>query len=119
MIIFSFINCFFDVLNLYSRIPTQMFQLSNIMSDDINSIHQLLRLFHDEQQGLLFIKDSVLPDYSFIAIEAIWWSIKHCDDIQNEQTALNLFQVILTKKSFCFSSLHILKDNQFFILVLV
>jgi hypothetical protein len=63
------------------------------MSDDTNAIHNLLNLFRDEQQGLLFVKDSLLPEYTFIAIEAIWWSIEHCDDIQNEQTALNLFQV--------------------------
>jgi len=81
-----FSACFF-------RIPTQTFQLSNITSDDTNAIHNLLNLFRDEQQGLLFVKDSLLPEYTFIAIEAIWWSIEHCDDIQNEQTALNLFQV--------------------------
>jgi hypothetical protein len=63
------------------------------MSGDINAINDLLNLFRDEQQGLLFLKDSVLSEYTFIAIEAIWWSIEHCDDIQNEQTALNLFQV--------------------------
>jgi hypothetical protein len=63
------------------------------MSGDISAINNLLNLFRDEQQGLLFVKDSVLPEYTFIAIEAIWWAIEHCDDIQNEQTALNLFQV--------------------------
>ncbi|CAF3303438.1 unnamed protein product [Rotaria sp. Silwood2] len=68
-------------------IPTQMFRLANIMSDDINSINNLLNLFQDDQQGLLFVKDAVLPEYTFIAIEAIWWSIEHGDDIENEQTA--------------------------------
>jgi len=63
------------------------------MSGDINSINNLLNLFRDDQQGLLFVTDSVLPEHTFIAIEAIWWSIEHCEDIQNEQTALNLFQV--------------------------
>lgn len=78
---------------LLFRIPTQTFQLSNIMSGDTTAINNLLNLFRDDQQGLLYVKDSVLPEYTFIAIEAIWWSIEHCDDIQNEQTALNLFQV--------------------------
>jgi hypothetical protein len=68
------------------------------MSGDIDAINNLLNLFRDDQQGLLFVKDSVLPEYTFIAIEAIWWSIEHCDDIQNEQTALNLFQVGERKK---------------------
>ncbi len=63
------------------------------MSNDINSINNLLNLFRDDQQGLLFVKDALLPEYTFIATEAIWWSIEHCEDIHNEQTALNLFQV--------------------------
>jgi hypothetical protein len=63
------------------------------MSGDAHSINTLLNLFCEENQGLLFIKDSILPEYSFIAIEGIWWSIEHCDDIQNEQTAFSLFQV--------------------------
>jgi len=63
------------------------------MSGDGHSINTLLNLFRDEHQGLLFVKDTTLPEYSFIAIEAIWWSIEHCEDIKNEQTALSLFQV--------------------------
>ena len=63
------------------------------MSGDSDAINNLLNLFRDDQQGLLFVKDSVLPEFAFIAIEAIWWSIEHCDEIQDEQTALNLFQV--------------------------
>lgn len=63
------------------------------MSGDTDAINNLLNLFRDDQQGLLYVKDSVLPEHTFIAIEAIWWSIEHCDDIQTEQTALNLFQV--------------------------
>jgi hypothetical protein len=63
------------------------------LSGDINAINNVLNLFRDEYQGLPFIKDLSLPEYSFIGIEAIWWSIEHCDDIQNEQTALALFQV--------------------------
>lgn len=69
------------------------------MSGDTNAINSLLNLFRDEQQGLLFVKESLLPEYTFIAIEAIWWSIEHCDDIQNEQTALNLFQVKQKEKN--------------------
>ncbi|CAF3918977.1 unnamed protein product [Rotaria sp. Silwood1] len=75
-------------------IPIQMFQLVNIISGDINSINNLLNLFQNEQQGLLFVKDSVLPEYTFIGVEAIWWSIEHGDDIENEQTAMNLFQFL-------------------------
>lgn len=63
------------------------------MSGDENSINNLINLFRDEHQGLIFVKDTVLPEYSFIAIEAIWWAIEHCDDIQNEHTALLMFQV--------------------------
>ncbi|CAF1097604.1 unnamed protein product [Rotaria sordida] len=77
-------------------IPTQMFQLANIMSGDINSINSLLNLFQDEQQGLLFVKDSALPERTFIAIEAIWWSIEHGDDVENEQIAMILFQFLFT-----------------------
>jgi hypothetical protein len=75
------------------RIPIQTFKLANIMSNDAKSIKTLLNLFRDEQQGLLFVKDSVLPEHTFIAIEAIWWSIEHCEDIQDEKTALALFEV--------------------------
>jgi len=68
------------------------------MSGDEHSINILLNLCRDEHQGLLFVKDSALPEYSFIAIEAIWWSIEHCEDIKNEQTALSLFRVPKKKK---------------------
>jgi hypothetical protein len=63
------------------------------MSENVNSINALLNLFRDEHQGLSFVKDAVLPEYSFIAIEAVWWAIEHSDDIKNEQTSLTLFQV--------------------------
>ena len=63
------------------------------MNGDVDEINALLALFRTEHQGLLFVKDSVLPEFTFIAIEAIWWSIEHCVDIQTEQTALDLFQV--------------------------
>ena len=62
------------------------------MSKDVNSINILLNLFRDEHQGLSFVKDNVLPEYSFIAIEAVWWAIEH-SDIENEQQSLTLFQV--------------------------
>jgi len=73
--------------------PCKKFKLDKIMSGDAHTINILLNLFCEDNQGLLFIKDSILPEYSFIAIEGIWWSIEHCDDIQNEQTAFSLFQV--------------------------
>lgn len=63
------------------------------MSEDPVAINNLLNLFRDEQQGLSFVKDLIIPDCSFIAIEAVWWAIEHCDDLQNEQAALSLFQV--------------------------
>jgi hypothetical protein len=63
------------------------------MSGDKNSINSLLILFRDDHQGLSFVKDVVLPEYSFIVIEAIWWAIEHCEEIENEETALKLFQV--------------------------
>ncbi|CAF4072663.1 unnamed protein product, partial [Adineta steineri] len=78
-------------------IPVKTFKLAEIMSGDKNAINNLLSLFRDNQEGLLFVKDSVLPEHTFIAIEAIWWSIEHCEDIENEQTALNLFQFLFTK----------------------
>ncbi len=62
------------------------------MSGDENSINMLLNLFRDDQ-GLSFVKETFLPEYTFIAIEAIWWAIQHCDEIKNEETALRLFQV--------------------------
>ncbi|CAF3826595.1 unnamed protein product [Adineta steineri] len=78
-------------------ITTETFKLSDIMSGDKDAINNLLNLFRDDQQGLLFVKDSVLPEHTFIAIEAIWWSIEHCEDIENEQTALDLFQFLFTE----------------------
>lgn len=70
------------------------------MSGDVTSINNLLTLFCDEYQGLSFVKDTLLPEYSFIAVEAIWWAIEHCEDIQNEHTAFVLFQVREEKKLF-------------------
>jgi hypothetical protein len=75
------------------RVSCKTFKLDGVMSGDVKSVNSLLHLFRDEHQGLSFVKDAALPEYSFIAIEAIWWAIEHCDDIQNEQTALKLFQV--------------------------
>ena len=63
------------------------------MSGDQNSINALMNLFRDDHQGLSFVKDSFLPEYSFIAVEATWWAIEHCEDIKSEETALTLFQV--------------------------
>lgn len=77
----------------FDRPPCKTFKLDPVMSGDENAINTLTSLLRDEQQGLSFIKDTVLPEYSFIAIEAIWWSIEHCEDIKNEQMALALFQV--------------------------
>ncbi|CAF1152502.1 unnamed protein product [Rotaria sordida] len=78
-------------------IQYKTFKLDRIMSGDSDSINNLLNLFRDEQQGLSFVKDTILPEYSFIAIEAVWWSIEHCDDIQNEQTGVLLFQTLLQR----------------------
>ena len=75
------------------RIPHKTFKLEPVMSGDENAINALSSLLRDEQQGLSFVKDSVLPEYSFIAVEAIWWSIEHCENIKDEQSALTLFQV--------------------------
>ncbi len=75
------------------RVLCKTFKLNDTNSKDTNSINTVLTLLRDTDQGLPFVKDEALPEYSFIAIEAIWWSIEHCDDIKNEQTALVLFQV--------------------------
>jgi hypothetical protein len=75
------------------RSPCKTFKLANVMSGDENSIKSLLTLFRDDHQGLYFVKDCVLPEHSFIAIEATWWAIEHGEDITNEGTALKLFQV--------------------------
>ena len=84
----------FDVIPVhFFRGPNKTFNLSDVMSGDSQAISSLLSLFQDEQQGLSFVRDAVLPEYSFIAIEAVWWCIEHCDDIQDEQTAFLLFQV--------------------------
>lgn len=53
----------------------------------------LVNLMRDDHHGLLFVKDAELPEYSFIAIEAIWWSIERGKDIDHEQTAVSMFQV--------------------------
>ena len=50
-------------------------------------------MMRDEHHGLLFVKDNVLPEYTFIAIEAIWWSVDRGKDIDDEQTGVTLFQV--------------------------
>lgn len=68
------------------------------MSDDSQATHELLNLLCDEQQGLSFVKDAALPECSFVAIEAIWWSIEHSEDIRNEETAVNLFRVRKTER---------------------
>ena len=70
-----------------------MFKLAAVMSGDTNAINDLLNACRDEHQGLSFIKDVALPECSFIAIEAIWWSIEHSEDIETEQAGLTLFQV--------------------------
>ncbi|CAF3911665.1 unnamed protein product [Adineta steineri] len=70
------------------------FKLTDIISENTSSINSFLALLRDEQQGLPFVKDSILPEYSFIAIEAIWWSMEHCEDIQDEKTALLLFRTL-------------------------
>ena len=58
-----------------------------------HAVEKLLVLLRDDQQGLLFVKDSVLPEYTFIAVEAIWWAIEHGEDIDSEPGGLLLFQV--------------------------
>ena len=63
------------------------------MSGDEKALSALSTLLRDDHQGLSFIKDTILPEYSFIAIEAIWWAIEHCEDIKDEKIALELFQV--------------------------
>lgn len=63
------------------------------MSEDKNAIHEFKTLLRDDHQGLHFVKDAVLPECSFIAIEAIWWSIEHCEEIKTEADALLFFQV--------------------------
>ena len=80
-------------LSLISRPKFQTFKLASILADDSVAIKNLLNLLRDEQQGLLFVKDNVLPEYTFIAIEAIWWAIEHGEDIEDEQTGLALFEV--------------------------
>ncbi|UJR27809.1 hypothetical protein I4U23_009078 [Adineta vaga] len=78
--------------------PTRTFSLYDVMSEDTQAINNLIALFQDEQQGLAFVKDNFLPEYSFIAIEAIWWCIEHCDDIYDEHTAFLLFELLYNKK---------------------
>lgn len=81
------------------RAPPKTFKLSDVLSGDPEAIKVLWTLFQDEQQGLPFVKDGVLPEHSFIAIEAIWWCIDHCDEIHDEHTALLLFQVTRPKST--------------------
>ena len=57
------------------------------------AMEQLLSLMRDDHQGVLFVKDSVLPEYTFIAVEAIWWAIEHGEDIDSEASGLLLMQV--------------------------
>jgi hypothetical protein len=75
------------------RTACKAFKLDGVRSGDTNSTNHLLSLFRDEHHGLSFVKDGALPEYSFVAIEAIWWSIEHCEDIQNEKKGSDLFQV--------------------------
>ena len=82
----------------FLRTPLSTFELKSVMSGKPSAINDLLRLCRDEQQGLSFVKDGSLPEYTFVAIEAIWWSIEHCDDVRNEQIALDLFQVNVQNK---------------------
>jgi len=70
------------------------FKLADIMSEDKNAIDEFKTLLRDDHQGLHFVKDAVLPECSFIAIEAIWWSIEHCEEIKTEADALIFFQFL-------------------------
>lgn len=63
------------------------------MNGDKGATQSFLDLLRDDQQGLLFVSDAILPGHSFIAIEAIWWAIQHGEDIDDEQNSLELFQV--------------------------
>ena len=76
----------------------KIFKLSDAFSTETHTITEFKNLLRDEQQGLSFVKDNVLPEYSFIAIEAIWWSIEHCEEIQDERAGHSLFQVIHRKE---------------------
>lgn len=78
---------------LIFRVKFRTFKRAKILADNNVAIENLMNLLRDEQQGLLFVKDLVLPEYTFIAIEAIWWAIEHGEDIEDEQTGLLLFEV--------------------------
>ena len=82
----------FDVFDPCRFVP-KTFKSESLWSNDAQTIQDLLHLLRDEQQGLSFVKDAALPEYSFIAIEAIWWSIEHGEDVRNEETAMHIFQV--------------------------
>jgi hypothetical protein len=82
------------IIDDYSnRTPCKTFKLAEIISGDRQSTIELLNLMRDEQQGLSFVKDASLPEYTFVAIEATWWSIEHSNEIKNESAASELFQV--------------------------
>ncbi|CAF1490955.1 unnamed protein product [Adineta steineri] len=55
-------------------VAIETFKLVDIMSGDKDAINNL---FRDDQQDLLFIKDSIISKHTFIAIDAIWWSTEH------------------------------------------
>lgn len=81
------------------RAPLKTFKLADIFAEKEESMNELINLMRDEQQGLSFVKDNVLPECSFVAIEALWWSIEHCEEIENETIAMNLFKVKAEEKS--------------------
>ncbi|CAM4745809.1 unnamed protein product [Rotaria magnacalcarata] len=80
-----------------NAVPLKTFKHEDLVSDKPGALQNLLMLLHDEHQGLLFVKDAILPEYSFVAIEAIWWAIEHGEDIQNEQAALSLFETLFQR----------------------
>ncbi|CAF3363299.1 unnamed protein product [Rotaria socialis] len=80
-----------------NAVPFKTFKHEDLVSDDPGALQNLLVLLRDEHQGLLFVKDAILPEYSFVAIEAIWWAIEHGEDIQNEQAALSLFETLFKR----------------------
>ena len=75
------------------RLKLQTFQFAPIQAKDDEAIKNLLNLMRDEQHGLHFVTDAELPEYSFVAIEPIWSSNERGNDINDEQTAVSMFQV--------------------------